>query len=106
MSEAFDHDLVSEPAIAEEYGESALTWRNRRLRGEGPPFIKVPGKRGVLYSRRDAAEYYAQFRIVPPITARRMEELQRARPAQNPQPSLPRPRSVRTQRRPKEALKA
>jgi hypothetical protein len=71
-------DLVLEAIIAAEYGESAYTWRNRRRRGEGPPHYRLPGRKSATYySREETAAFYRQFRVVPPVTARQIEETQK-----------------------------
>ena len=62
-------DLISEEQIARAHGEAPLTWRNRRLRGSGPPYYRPPGTKTVFYSRREVARYYARHRHVPPVTA-------------------------------------
>jgi hypothetical protein len=62
-------DLISEQQAAKEKDEAPLTWRNRRLRGEGPPYYRPPGTKKIFYSRREIARYYARHRHVPPVTA-------------------------------------
>jgi hypothetical protein len=68
------NDLMREADYAREVRkESPLTARNRRLRGEGPPYYKGKGRKSPVYvSRKEADEYWAQeaFRYVPAITAK------------------------------------
>ena len=78
MTKEVPNDLVREADYARERGESPHTARNRRLRGEGPPYYKLPGRKSPVYlSRREADAYYASFRRVPPLTARLLDEQQR-----------------------------
>jgi hypothetical protein len=75
MTTEIPNDLVKEADYARERGESPHTARNRRLRGAGPPYYKLPGRKSPVYvSRREADAYYRSFRRVPPLTARLMEE--------------------------------
>ena len=70
-------DLVKESDYARGRGENPLTARNRRLRGFGPPYYKMPGKKSPVYvSQEEADAYYASFRHVPVHTARLMPETQ------------------------------
>ena len=90
-------DLILEAIIAAEYGESGYTWRNRRRRGEGPPYYRLPwAKRSATYySRQECAEYYAQFRTVPPITAATLSREKKITPKSSAGPAyrrgVPRP---------------
>lgn len=82
----YPEDSLTEDECAKAYGESVKTVRNRRLRGEGPPYYKTPGRNGrVRYSRKEVGEWYGSFRVVPPLTEM---------PAEQP-PALPPPKRGR-----------
>ena len=54
-------ERVRDKAAAEYAGLSVATFRNYRLRGGGPPFIKIGGKRGpVLYDLDDVDKWLSE----------------------------------------------
>lgn len=59
--------FLEEPALAQVLGLKVVTVRNRRSRGEGPPYIKVHGTR-VIYPVADLRQWLLA-RTVRPVAA-------------------------------------
>jgi predicted DNA-binding transcriptional regulator AlpA len=55
--------LIDEKVLADQLGFKVQTLRNRRSRGEGPPYVKVG--RSVRYRESDV-EKYLQSKLIDP----------------------------------------
>ncbi|HEY2205138.1 MAG TPA: hypothetical protein VGH99_11770 [Pseudonocardia sp.] len=56
-SQPLPRDLMKDTELGDEWHLSPKTLANRRLRGEGPPFIRIG--RTIRYSRQACAEWLA-----------------------------------------------